>query len=454
MTVGEDALAGRVEGAVSAAAPLPWRRAMAWLAFLGPFFFLSYGLANWLAGQHAFVPSVVFGWESHIPFWDWTILPYWSIDLLYVLSLFVCASRSELDTHAKRLLTAQVIAVACFILFPLRFSFAHPATDGVWGLMFSALAQFDKPFNQLPSLHIALAAILWALYARKLSGAALIAMELWLLLVCGSVLTTYQHHFIDIPTGLLLGALCVWIWPFAGEGDGRPVASRWSRTHDPRRLRLAARYAAGSLILAAIGIAAGGWALWLLWASVSLLLVALAYAALGARSFQKGADGRLSVASRWLFAPYLVGAWINSRAWTWRDPRPVEIADGVFLGRVPTATELAGSSFKAVVDLTAEFDVRTNGRSLAVLPVLDLTAPSTEVLAYAAQTIERMRGRGPVLVCCALGCSRSACAVAAWLLSTGRARDVETAVAIVRAAREQVVLGPEHMRALAAMERS
>ena len=87
--------------------------------------------------------------------------------------------------------------------------------------MFAALASFDKPFNQLPSLHIALAAILWALYARKLSGVARIMMELWLLLVCVSALTTYQHHFIDIPTGLLLGALCVWAWPFAGEGDGR-----------------------------------------------------------------------------------------------------------------------------------------------------------------------------------------------------------------------------------------
>ena len=194
----------------------PWRRALAWLAFLGPFFFLSYGLANWSATQRAFVPSVHFEWESAIPFWAWTIFPYWTIDALYGLSLFACATRRELDMHAKRLLTAQIVAVACFVLVPLRFAFDRPAADGVWGMLFAALTRFDQPFNQLPSLHIALSVILWDVYARRLSGIARRAMEAWLLLICASVLTTYQHHFIDIPTGFLLGLVCIWVWPREG----------------------------------------------------------------------------------------------------------------------------------------------------------------------------------------------------------------------------------------------
>ena len=55
-----------------------------------------------------------------------------------------------------RLLTAQIVAVACFILFPLRFTFVRPEATGLAGLLFAALASFDKPFNQAPSLHIAL----------------------------------------------------------------------------------------------------------------------------------------------------------------------------------------------------------------------------------------------------------------------------------------------------------
>jgi dual specificity protein phosphatase-like protein len=428
--------------------PWPWRRALAWLAFLAPFFFLTYGLANWSAAQRVDVPSMTFAWETGIPFAAWTILPYWSIDLLYGLSLFVCTTRRELATHARRLLTAQVIAIACFVAVPLRFSFQRPAADGLWGEMFAALAGFDQPFNQLPSLHIALAVILWAIYARKLSGVARMAMEAWFALICVSALTTYQHHFIDIPTGLLLGALCLWAWPFAEEGNGCSIATEWRWARDPVRWRLAAVYAVGALLLGAVALRTGGWVLWLLWGSVSCLLVALAYAAIGAGAFQKGADGRLSVAARWLCAPYLAGAWLNSRAWTRRDKEPVAVADDVFIGRVPTQRELATTAFAGVIDLTAEFDVRTNARALAVVPMLDLVRPDADALAQAAQAIERLRAKGPVLVCCALGYSRSACAIAAWLLASGRARDVGTAIATVRAARAAVALDAGHAAAL------
>ena len=134
----------------------PWGRALGCLALLAPFFFISYGAANWLAAQRSDVGAIFFDWERAIPFLPWTILPYWSIDALYGLSFFVCASRAELDLHAKRLLTAQLGAVTCFILFPLRFAFARPAPGGLAGDLFDALMSFDRPFNQAPSLHIAL----------------------------------------------------------------------------------------------------------------------------------------------------------------------------------------------------------------------------------------------------------------------------------------------------------
>ena len=139
-----------------------------WLAFLAPFFYLDLRrreLAR-VAARRTSAPSCSAG-NAHIPFLGWTIIPYWSINAFYGLSLFVCATRDELDTHGRRLLTAQVVAVACFILFPLRFTFEQPATDGGLPAFCSTRsASFDKPFNQAPSLHIALLVILWALYAR------------------------------------------------------------------------------------------------------------------------------------------------------------------------------------------------------------------------------------------------------------------------------------------------
>ncbi|TIW87077.1 MAG: serine/threonine protein phosphatase, partial [Mesorhizobium sp.] len=98
-------------------------RAALWLAFLAPFFYLSYGFANWLASRRDDVGSIVFSWEHGIPFVAWTIVPYWSINLFYGLSLLLNDNRQGVDRLAGRYLTAQTVAVACFILYPLTATF-------------------------------------------------------------------------------------------------------------------------------------------------------------------------------------------------------------------------------------------------------------------------------------------------------------------------------------------
>lgn len=201
----------------------PRRRATAWLVALGISFYVSYGLSNWLASQHRDVPVIVFSWEHDIPFLAWTVVPYLSMHVLFALSFYACRNRAELDVHAKRLLTAQTIAVACFIIFPLRISFPRPPAIDGFGFLFDVLHILDMPFNQAPSLHIATTTILFDLYTRTLPRWTVLLTISWSLLVAASVLTTYQHHFIDVPTGFLLGLLCMWIWP--PEGGNRLVTS-------------------------------------------------------------------------------------------------------------------------------------------------------------------------------------------------------------------------------------
>ena len=67
-----------------------------------------------------------------------------------------------------------------------------------------------------------------------------------MLLVGVSVLTTYQHHFIDIPTGLAVGVAILWALP---EGTRSPLAGM-SIASDPQRKRLAVRYTFGALLMA------------------------------------------------------------------------------------------------------------------------------------------------------------------------------------------------------------
>lgn len=426
--------------------PRPWRRAIAWLLFLGPFFFASYGFANWLASRREHVGAVAFDWERSIPFLPWTIVPYWSIDLLYAVSLFVCTTKRELDRHAQRLLFVQLVSVTFFIALPLRFSFDRPQAGGFFGFLFTALGSFDKPFNQAPSLHIALLVLIWARLAAHIERPVLRwVLHVWMTLIGVSVLTTYQHHFIDLPTGLASGFLAMWLLP---EDGSSPLAD-FSFTTDRSRRRLALLYAAGSSACAVLAFL-GGWWLWMAWPAGALALVALNYAALGPRGFQKGANGCLSVASRALFAPYLAGARVNSRLWTRSHAIAGEVADGVFIGRIPAARDL--EPFRAVVDLTAELSCAPGDRFYRPFGVLDLTVPGDAVLRDVATAIEEARQHGPVLVCCALGFSRSAAAVAAWLMATRRAKSVEEAMAMIRKARPAIVLSERHSNALAALQ--
>jgi protein-tyrosine phosphatase len=406
---------------------VPWQRSVVWLLFLGPFFFISYGFANRIAAERAITDSLVFGWEQHIPFLPWTILPYWSIDLFYGLSFLCCGNSLQVDRHALRLLTAQLVCVSIFLLFPLHFTFERPPTDGVFGAMFDALMGFDQPYNQAPSLHIALLVILWVRFALGLPQAWSWAVHAWALLIGVSVLTTFQHHFVDIPTGALVG---------------RSVSSDCRQ-----RRRLASYYFAAAMFVAALSLYVGGAALWWLWLAVALGMTAWHYLGPGAAGFQKR-DGQHSIAVAILQAPYILGAWLNSRWWTRHRPQPDAILDNVWLGRLPTRREMLSGRFAALCDLTAELPAPQGDWRYAGRPWLDLVAPEAEQLIEAAQCIESLRLHGPVLVCCALGYSRSAAAVAAWLMVTGRAASVDDAVSMICQRRPRVVFGSTHRAAL------
>lgn len=422
-------------------APRPWKRAAAWLALLGPLFYLSYGLANWWAGSRAQVPSVVFEWERGTPFWAWTIFPYWTINAFYALSLFLGRTRHLVDRHAARLLTAQLIAVSCFVLWPLAFSFGQPTVSGAPAFLFEALRGFDKPFNQAPSLHIALAVILWDWYRRLITPRwARGVLHLWALAICGSVLTTYQHHFIDIPTGALLGLVCVWLWPL----ERRVALPRaWRLARDAQRWKLAGAYALGAAACLALGLHAGAVALWLGWPAASLMLVALNYAGFGARGFAMDGHGRMHWAARWLFAPYRLGAAVNAWAWTRRLPPSVEVVPGVRLGRLPSHAEWQAAGQPRLLSLCAELQLPAVPHARCV-PMLDLAMPSSTQLRRAVAVLEGQRrageGREAVWVCCALGFSRSAATLVGWLQRHGAAADLAGAEATVRRVRPQIVL--------------
>lgn len=417
------------------------RRAALWLAFLAPFFYLTYGTANWLASQRSAVPNLAFGWEGAIPFLAWTIVPYWSINLFYALCLFINDRPAEVDTLGRRYLTIQLIAVSCFVAFPLQAIFVRPETHGLPGFMFEVLGGFDKPFNQAPSLHIALLVVIWDHLRGKLPRAARLVWHVWCFLIGISVLTTWQHHSIDIPTGLLLGLFAAWLFP---RNASSPLAG-FRLTTDAKARKLGSYYlgaALGFLALAILGTFHSGAALLLMWPAIAMAIVAAGYFGAGPQIFQKRADGRASLASRWLLAPYRLGVVVNIGWWTKGAPAAVEIADGVYLGRFPTGREAA--AFATVIDMTGELCAPRQMQSRwHAFPTLDLIRPPPGSTTEAARLIETSRPEGPVLVCCALGFQRSAAVIGTWLVATGRAADASAAIARIVEAGRRIHLQPD-----------
>lgn len=461
-----------------------WQYGILCLVVLAPFFFWSYGFANHYASQLDAVPSIVYAWEKHIPLLPWTIVPYWSIDLFYGISLLLCFTKFELRQQFLRLLSAQLIAVSCFILFPLKFSFERPEISGFFGTWFDILMGFDKPFNQAPSLHIILLLILWDFFRRHIKPSWRWLVHLWSFLIGLSVLTTWQHHFIDIPTGFIVGAICMWLFPLDGYSPLRCGRQKLTAKH----VKLASYYAVATIILSAIAFAFGGGFLWLLYPALSLALVALAYLLKQPSVFQKHSNGTMSIVSRLLLAPYLLMAWCNSRLWTRSHPEDnliicVENVE-IYLGRIPTAEH--ASAYDALFDCCAELPhAKRMDQSFEAFYSLDLIPIQAHQLDEAVQRFAHLFAEvqslptpsipsqpsplepatfessplesadftpaqdvKKLLIYCALGYSRSSTVLIAWLLQRGVVQSADQGMQLIQQARPWIVLKQDNLSQL------
>jgi hypothetical protein len=148
------------------------------------------------------------------------------------MSFFVGRDPIELRRHVTRLALVLLVSVVCYAMFPLRFTFERPAVDGVFGPLYGALAAFDLPYNRAPSLHVAVLVVLWARWGPHLNRTQRACLGGWFLLIGVSVLTTYQHHVIDVLAGLTLGAAAV---ALTSSNSGRRALSAGGPTPDALR---------------------------------------------------------------------------------------------------------------------------------------------------------------------------------------------------------------------------
>ncbi len=417
-------------------APVHPVRALATSAALSLLFILVYGGCNWITSQRGDVGTFYFDAEGAIPFVPFFVIPYLTIDLFFVTAPFLCRSRRELRIFVRRVALAIVVAGICFLLFPLRFAFSRPHTSGWLGFIFDWFRGMDAPYNLLPSLHATLGLLLLELYLRHSRGLVRIAVIGWFTLIGISPLLTHQHHIADIAAGFALAGYCFY---FVSDTEPVPGSGAYPR--------IGIFYLAGAAALFGPAVFFPAWAVYLTWPIVSLALVAAGYFGAGPRVFRKR-QGRLPLSSYFVLGPCLVGQHLSLFYYRGRCDSWNEVSPSVWIGRRLNdgeACHAVAAGVTAVLDLSCEFSEAKAflGTIYRNIPLLDLTAPTPPQLEEMAAFVAEEARRGKVYVHCKVGYSRSAAAIAAYLIRSGQAATAHEAFDVVRKVRPSVVIRPE-----------
>jgi membrane-associated phospholipid phosphatase len=162
---------------------------------------------------HLFAPSLVpRTWlDNALPFLPATVYIYASY-FFTIFSVFLLEDdEHHLNVYALGLLGLNVFCNIIFIFYPTTYDARPALPEGAVPWMFDALFDFiyffDSPANCLPSLHVANSFISTLTWYRRRNG-LFWGYLLWTVLISLSTLTTKQHYFYDVLTGM--GAAALW----------------------------------------------------------------------------------------------------------------------------------------------------------------------------------------------------------------------------------------------------
>jgi len=424
------------------------KRSKALVASIGlsVLFLIVYGGCNWITAHRANVGTFYFEWERNVLFAPFFVLPYMSIDLFFVVAPFLCRTDRELSVLTKRIVAAIIVAGICFLCFPLRFAFSRPHVVGWLGTLFDWFRGMDAPYNLLPSLHAAFTLILCDIYFRHTRRLIRVAIMIWFVLIALSPVLTYQHHLIDIVGGFVLAGYCFYV--FRERTTVVPVIVY---------RRIGSYYAMGATIVFVMGASLWPWGVLLIWPAIALGIVAIAYFRVGPIVFHK-TDGKLPWSTWFALAPCLVGQYLSLLYYRSQCRSSDKVTPEIWIGGnlgSRNAKKAVCSGVVSVLDLSAEFSETKPFREINYrnIPILDLTAPTQSQLVEMSEFIGNQSRSGAVYVHCKIGYSRTAAAVAAYLIMSGKAKTAEEAFAMIRHVRPSVVIRPEVLSALSEFER-
>lgn len=182
-------------------------------------FGMGYSLLNAYTNalnQISQIPSILFDFDYYIPFIPMMIV-FYSLSIVWFIGSFFVIPIKELPRLAYKIILASLISCLVFYYFPLHFDFQRNNFNYLninWQAVYYILYIFDKPFNQSPSLHIVFVILIAHSLRHKIKqyhSILQIIFYVFSFLIAISTLLTWQHHFIDIITGIICAMSVIFI---------------------------------------------------------------------------------------------------------------------------------------------------------------------------------------------------------------------------------------------------
>ena len=186
---------------------------------------LPYSIINQIMGyfdRSVMDPSLPI--DSWIPFIGWTFFIYLTLYLYYPAAAWFGRDSDERVREMFAFYQALFVMTWCvyliFIIFPTEIYIRDQIPDsvrageGFWGFWFGdVMHKTDMPYNAWPSLHVvqSLMIVMLLKHWKIIYGAKEAFTWLAWIALCISVMTTKQHFFFDLSTGIITG-ICCWYW--------------------------------------------------------------------------------------------------------------------------------------------------------------------------------------------------------------------------------------------------
>jgi membrane-associated phospholipid phosphatase len=181
--------------------------------FVGAWFVLVYGGADWFTSQHDYRVRVHLDVDLAVPFVPAAVLGYMALYPLFWAAPFILRTEHELQAMAATLCMVILVAGVCFLVLPAEIAFPPTPDCGPWEDLVRFAKRLALANNLVPSLHVAMSVMCAAIYALYAGALGRAILWLWAGVIALSTMLLHQHYVIDVVTGVLLGVAGVrWIY--------------------------------------------------------------------------------------------------------------------------------------------------------------------------------------------------------------------------------------------------